>query len=319
MDPITLGIAAGTGLLTLWSLFDKGEEVTIRPGLITDVKTTSQAKTFGIKSVKSGGTKKSTLITPMDVDELSVKRTGALPGQAIAAQSAKWNTANNKIFARGQWFDMNGESKGSRAKRELLRFYANPPGAIRVVSKNVTFNQAWRARCPKADYPKFGPKDRSCRLSVLKPITGPKAQFRSFGKGMKDWFSVEAMQKRLEAAGAVVGAIFSQGKTFVAKDAKQRGKVTTALKNDWRLVKNSLKKLKDRKRAAAAIVESFGNEYRTQLGAANPHLITGGRVLISKRFMANPKTYEDLFKPGNSWPLIYNPPQNIDQKNWPNR
>jgi len=298
MEPITIAAVGVPAALTLYALFDKDEEVTIRPGVVLDVMKPKRAATLGLKPVKKPGILKATIVAPIGVNELTVARTGQLPSQAIAAQSAKWNTANNKINSRGQWFDMNRESKGGRYKRDKLRFYAKPPGAIRVVSNNVTFNQSWRARCPSADYPKYGRRDQSCRLSVLKPITGPKAHFKSFGKGMKDWFSVDAMRQRLEAAGAIVGAIFSQGKTFVAKDGKQRQKVTDAFKNDWRLAKNSLKSLKDRKRAAAAIVEGLGREYRTQLGAANPHLLQGGRVVISKRFMKNPQTYEDLSKPG---------------------
>jgi len=41
---------------------------------------------------------------------------------------------------------------------------------------------------------------------------------------------------------------------------------------------------------------------------ANPWLVKDGKLDIGPNYMSDPKTWEDLGKPGKSYPLIYNPP-----------
>jgi hypothetical protein len=320
MDPIT-----GTALTLLavsgYLVFDKDDEETIRPGVRVDVITSKKAeKAFAFKSVKKAGQlKKVAVVVAPDTQLLETRRTGPLPAQALACQKAKWDSPNNRIRSRGQWFDVGQGSKGWKHKRDRLRFYAKPAGAPRIISKSKTFNIAWMARCPLGWYPKYGRRDQSCRLDVLTPIIGPKAGLRAFGKGLARWFEPKAIAQRFKAAGVLTGAVFTAGGSLTVKGKKQIQQVVKTIKGDIRIVRNELKSKKQRKKAAAAIVETYGVEYRKQLAAANPHCIRGGRFDVSPRFMANPKTYADLFKPGKSWPVIYNPPPDISVNFWPNR
>jgi len=311
-------VAAAVGLRH----FTKEDEITIKPGLAIDVIPFKKVeKEFGLQA-GADTSKPMTevgIVKPLILNPLVHRKSGPLPAQAIAAQEAGWTTANNNIRSRGQWFDPNRTNKAGRKKRGKLRFYADPPAVARVVVKNVTFNICWMARASWADYPRFGPGDQSCRLKLLSPIIGPKAALKAFGKGLKKWFDPKLMEDRLRSGGIIASAIISGGQSFSVKGKKQIEQVTKTLKNDWRVKTNTLKGKRARKRAAAAMVEEFGANYRRQIGAANPWLMRGGRVDISPRFMANPKTYADLYKPGKSWPLIYNPPEDITQRDWPNR
>jgi len=245
------------------------------------------------------------------------KNSGPLPEQAIiaGAQNA-FNSKTNNIHTKGAWFNYGVYSSKFFQKIDKLRFYSRPPGPQYVVSNSDTANLCWAARCPDSWYPQYGYRNRSCRISELKRLIGFGAEVKSFFGGVKDLFA--ELPEILESAGLVAGAVATGGQSANVDAKGQIDQVEETIEGIIDAPAGWVNDIKARKKAAGALVTALMVQYREQIARANPWVIQDGKVVLGKRFKANPKTYADLYAPGNARPLLYSPPRDIEGA-WPNR
>jgi len=244
-------------------------------------------------------------------------KTGPLPEQAIQAYNGGRDKKLNNLHLKGQWFRYAVWSKTWFKKLDKMRFYANPPGINYVKSTSKKVNLCWMARCPDSWYPGYGSAaNRNVRLNPLDSLIGPKADLKAL------WGSVKALVGEVpeiaESAGLIAAGIASGGQSATQDTSGQVELLTETIEGVIDIPSGLIKGTKARKRAAKAIVTGIAMGYRRQLVKANPHLLNkDGKFDIGKRFMENPRTWEDLYKPGPARPLIYNPPKDLNTP-WPN-
>ena len=113
----------------------------------------------------------------------------------------------------------------------------------------------------------------------------------------------------LKAAGVVVTAIYSGGSSLTKSSGKQVDTVHDGVVAAFAPFKDAHGSAKDRTEMAYILVTAIRKQYIAQIMAANPWLVKDGKLDIGPNYTSNPKTWEDLGKPGNSYPLIYNPPE----------
>lgn len=247
-------------------------------------------------------------------------KSGPLPPQALAAAATSSFTKGgpNDLHMKGAWFKYGAYSSNFFEKIEVYRIYSNPPGTIQVRSESDTFNLCWAAQCPDAWYPQYGYKNRGVRMGILKKLTGPKADWQMLVGGLRDL--LQELPEMLETAGLIGAGVATGGQSVGQNPDQQVDQVLNTLEGIYDVGKGIGDSLGERKKAAAALVTSIGVEYRRRIAKANPWVLVNGQVKLGKRFMANPKTYADLYKPGKSRPLLYNPPTgSAFYSNWPNR
>jgi hypothetical protein len=246
--------------------------------------------------------------------------TGPLPAQAIAA----WNSPkkgrgrgrsawgkNNDLHKKGAWFRFATYSDKWDRKLEKLRYYSNPPGVLYVKksgTKAMAGNLAWMTRCPDSWYPGFGrAASLNIRLSGLKPWLGNKADWKEITGAVKK--SIEGIPDVVKAAGVVVAGIFTLGASTAAEPGEQVKSVSDGIKAAIAPFYGAGAGSDKRLDVARAVVTALRVQYINQLMDANPWAVKDGRLDIGKHYMADPKTWEDLFKPGKSRPLLFNPPK----------
>lgn len=230
--------------------------------------------------------------------------TGPLPPQALQAYADD----NNKLRSAGydRWFRWAKFSKKTKKKIDKLRFYANPPGLQFRTSKSDVNNLCWMARCPSAWYPKHGGgNDRNCRVDAIDQWLSPKAGWKTFTGALGQAF--EALPAIVEGAGVVAGGVTTGGGSIASDPGASVGTVVDALKAALTPIGNTGKSISKRQDAADAVLMVLIAMYRRQMMLANPHAVRNGELVVGKYFMENPKTFEDLAKPGKARPLLFNP------------
>lgn len=226
-----------------------------------------------------------------------------LPAQALEAYADKNNKLRSAGF--GRWFRWAKFSKGTRRKVDKIRFYAKPPGALYFKSKDDNANLAWMARCPEAWYPKHGHRDQSCRVDVLSPFIGPKADLQTIGAWFKG--AAENIPKMAEYA-KVIGEGISTGGGSVAKDpALAMDQVKSFISDSMAPYAKANASRKEKLAGAETLLQTMLRLYVRQMKLANPHAVINGKFNVGKHYMENPKTFGDLSKPGKARPLLYNP------------
>lgn len=239
--------------------------------------------------------------------------TGPLPKQALLAAASKEYGPNNDIHKKDHWFQFGRYSDDWFAKRALLRFYASPPSTKFVVQKIHHRNVCWMARCPDSWYPGAGKAQlKNCRVSAISQWIGPKADWKSWTEAFKS--SVKGIPQVLKAAGVVVAAIFSFGGTALVKTGKQVDTVSAGVKAALKPIGDVGRSWKKRLEASEAMIRGINNAYLAQMKDANPYCVRADGVFdTSKRYLANPKTWDDLrvarLGEPTDYPLLYNPPK----------
>lgn len=170
-------------------------------------------------------------------------------------------------------------------------------------AKNAWLNNGWLAFAPKKLQPGYGKAaKRNVRLNALDPIFGPKADVKAIFGAIGDVLS--NVPQILESAGAIGKAIGTQGAT----SAEAIDPTIEALKDLLNEAKGIVKKGKARAAAANAIVSTIITGYRAQLMAASPWVVRDGKLDMSKTYLKDPRTYGDLAKRGNAYPILWIPP-----------
>ena len=257
--------------------------------------------------------------------------TGPLPRQALEAWNAKKKGKSrtklqklrrsafgpkNDIHKKDAWFRFGTYSKRGPAKKlfrdkiDKLRYYSDPSGALFVRKSGDAAragNLCWMARCPRKWYPGFGrAKTKNIRLPGLKPWLGPKADWNSVKGAFKK--SIQDVPAVLKAAAVVVAGIYSGGSSLTKNSGKQVDTVHDGVVAAFAPFKDAKGSAQERTEMAYILVTAIRKQYIAQIMDANPWLVKDGKLDIGPNYMSDPKTWEDLGKPGKSYPLIYNPP-----------
>jgi hypothetical protein len=245
--------------------------------------------------------------------------TGPLPKQAVQAWNAKKKGKRksksaygpkNDIHKKGTWFRFATYSDKWDRKLAKIRYYAKPNGALYVRkhgSAAKVGNLCWMARCPNSWYPGYGrAKALNVRLPALKSLLGPKADWKTLGSSFKS--SIKAIPAVLKAAAVVVAGIYSGGSSFTKNSKKQVETVEDGIKGAIEPMKVAGNQSDTRVKASRVIVTAIRKQYILQMMDANPWAVKNGKLDIGANYMSNPQTWEDLFKPGDARPLLFNPP-----------
>lgn len=302
-------IALGLGALALAG----GGQGTKNTGVVGPIEPSNPEPAIKLK-VKTVSTSKA----PMPGH--TIKPTNApLPAQALAAIDAGgYRKGVNSIRAAGQWVRFATFSPKFHYRHRNMRVWSKPAGAYKIKVEDRALALAWMMQCPSKWYLKYGYRDRSARLDVLKKFIGPGADFKIITGGAEDLLS--ELPDLIESAGLVAGAVASGGASASQDPMGQIGQVTETLKDLGGIIKNA--KSANAKRSAAAKVAflAIARQYLDRVKQANPHAVKNGKLVLSKSFKKEPKTYADLWEPGNARPILYNPPLGWHfEKEWPNR
>ncbi len=244
-----------------------------------------------------------------------VKLTGPLPPGAMAA----WNATkhgkrskrssygpDNDIHKKGSWLRFATYSENWDKKHEKMRFYAKPPGVLFIKSTDKVFNLAWMMRCKPNMYPGYGrAARRNCRLNQLDPWLGPKADWNTVKGLVKD--SMDAIPELVKGAGVIVAGVTSGGQSLKTDPAGQVDQIISGIKSGLEPIGDTGGNVKKRLASGRVVVDVIGNAYVQQLLDGNPWILRNGKFDIGKNYMPDPKTYEDLYRPGNARPLLWNP------------
>lgn len=239
--------------------------------------------------------------------------TGELPEQARLAGMASKFGPNNDIHRKDAWFCFGSYSDRWFSKRARLRFYAKPPSAKFVVQTTHHRNVAWMARCPEQWYPGHGKaRPGSCRVDAITRWIGPKAEWKAWTEAFKT--SIDGIPDVLKAAGVVVGAIFSFGGTALVKTEKQVDTVSKGITAALEPIGDVGRSWRKRLEASEQMIRAINDRYLAQMKDANPWCVRADGVFdTSKRYLKNPRTWEDLrvARQGEQtgYPLLYNPPR----------
>jgi hypothetical protein len=246
--------------------------------------------------------------------------TGPLPQAARDAWNAKKHGRgrsrsaygkNNDIHKKDGWFRFATYSDKWDRKHEKIRYYAKPNGALYVRKHGkaaMVGNLCWMARCPDSWYPGYGrAKALNVRLPALKPLLGPKADWKTLSNSVKT--SIKNIPAVLKAAAVVVAGIYSGGASVQKNPEKQLDTVGKGIKGAIEPMADAGKESDSRVGAGRVIVTAIRKQYILQMMVANPWAVKNGKLDLGRHYMADPKTWEDLFKPGKSRPLLYNPPK----------
>lgn len=281
----------------------------------------SRADSPTMREIKSAQ-KKATLVGGLKLSggtakERQVIPTGPLPAQAIAAYNSKKKGkgrsrsaygSKNDIHKKGTWFRFATYSDKWDRKLEKIRYYAKPNGALYVKKTSKPGNLAWMARAPKSWYPGYKKaKALNVRFPGVEPWLGPKADWSTVKGAFKK--SVQGIPAVVKAAGVVVAGVYSGGSSLTKDTAKQGKAVEDGIKAAIAPMYGAGKGSDRRIDAAREVVTALRSQYLKQMMDANPWAVKNGKLDIGKHYMANPKTWEDLFKPGKSRPLLFNPPE----------
>jgi hypothetical protein len=251
---------------------------------------------------------------------------GPLPASALRA----WNAPrkgkrkkrssygkDNDIKKRASWFRFATYSSNFAKKRELIRFYSDPPGALFLRSKNQHHNIAWMARCRPDWYPGYKKAARrNCRVDPLKLWLSPKADWDTFKGIFSD--SVEAIPQIIEGAGVIAGGVTSGGASLSQDPQGQAEALIDSIKSSLKPIGNTGKSVSKRLDAADVVVSNLMRAYIQQMKEANPWAILkndqgNSTFNVGANYHPKPKTYEDLFdrswvgKKGAARPLLWNP------------
>lgn len=270
-------------------------------------------KATRLKSVKKKGTDNTG--NEQDVP------TGPLPAEALAAynspkkgkgRSRSAYGPKNDIHKKGSWFRFATYSDKWDRKLNKLRYYSGPrTGALYVRKAGSTAkvgNLCWMARCPDGWYPGKGKaKALNCRVPGLTAWLGPKADWKTLSSAFKT--SIKNIPAVLKAAGVVVAGIYSGGASVQKNPEGQLKTVGNGIKGVAEPYKDMGNESDARLGAARALITGIRKQYILQMMDANPWAVKDGKLDIGKHYMADPKTWEDLGKPGKSRPLLFNPPK----------
>lgn len=245
--------------------------------------------------------------------------TGPLPKQATDAynrgKSGKGRKRSayggaNDLKKRGKWFRFATYSDKWDTKLDHLRYYGDPPGAIFVTKKGTAAragNLAWMCRCKSSEYPGAGKAAyKNVRTKSINPWVGRGSDWEALGNFFKT--SIKNIPSVIKGAGVVVAGIFSGGKSLQDSPEDQIGTVSAAIKDALEPLGDVGGSVSKRRDAARVVVTEIRKAYLRVMMDANPWAVKNGKLDISASYMEDPKTWEDLGKPGNARPLLFNPP-----------
>jgi len=287
-------------------------------GLLATALLVAEPKSETLQTIEAERRKNARLVGPLQkvnprFPNAPFFPTGPLPKQALLAAASKKFGRNNDIHKKDAWFKFGAYSQDWFKKRALLRFYASPPSLKFVVQEVHHRNVCWMARCPDSWYPGYRKAQlRNCRVSAISRWIGPKADWKSWSEAFKS--SVQGIPDVVKGAGVVVAAVFSFGATALVKTGPQVDAVSKGVEAALAPIGDVGRSWKKRLEAAEAMIRGINNAYLAQMKAANPYCVRADGVFdTSKRYLANPKTWDDLrvAKLGEpmDYPLLYNPPK----------
>jgi len=297
--PLILLGSLGLGLGLTVALADEADDV-------PDIKLPKIAGT--LKTLDTGLAVGDAASTDKAKDRPWIKLSGPLPQAALDAYGSKSKSYDN-MRGKDGWVRFALFSKNWQKKSKKIRIYARPPGALFKVSKNRTKNIATMFRAPSSMYPKYpkaSRKKRNARWNAVDRYLSPKADWNTFTGLVEDSFA--GLDEILEGAGVVAGAIGSGGASVGADVSGQVDAVSDAIKASLAPIGNVGRSVGKRLDAAGVIVGALMAEYVRELAEGNPWAVKNGKLDLGKNYKKNPRTYEDLFAKGGSYPLLYNPP-----------
>lgn len=254
-----------------------------------------------IPSSKFATFKIRTLKVPSSTSPLLLKASKFKTGTPPKPKPKPLGFVAGKSLSRGHWTNLGSVISYRRFKK--IRFYASPPGALRLVSRSRTNNFIWYTMCPSKWKPGYKrAKRKNVRISLLKPLLGPRADWKTLTGTIGDM--VKTIPGIVKSAAEVGGAVASAGATAASVDVEGIiENATASLKAAGGIVSKS----RARVDAANAIVRAIFAVYYQELRDANPHLVKKGALDLGKNYMKNPKTTADLSAPGSSYPWVYLP------------
>jgi len=232
-------------------------------------------------------------------------QTGTPQPPPPAAVKPLGDLGSGSSLKRNRWVSV-GKIKGDRKLKRLLRklrFYSNPPGALYLKSTSYTFNFIWKAMAPSYWQPGHGrAKRRNVRMGPLKPLLGPKADWKTLTGTLED--IIEKVPAIVEGAAQIGGAAATGGAGAGAVDVQ--GITNTAI-DTIKAAGGIISKTQARIDAADAVVGAIWSVWLREFRDANPHVIKSGRVDLGKNYKSSPKTTADLSAPGDSYPWVFVP------------
>lgn len=223
---------------------------------------------------------------------ISAQKESFAPTRELAAI---FSGASSSKLKRGFWVNLD---KADDPKRQFIRVYSNPHGTIRENLTSFADYVAWRTMAPANEQPGAvkGARKRSARVAWLVDVIGPGATAELALEGLKEGGSIAT-----GIAGTVgrgLGGDIAGMATGIAGTIAQLGSVIAKLSSD---------KAK-KKRIARALIDEVLLAYFERIAMFNPHIRRAdGTIDVSKRYKKNPKTWGDLFAPGNARPVVYIP------------
>lgn len=207
----------------------------------------------------------------------------------------------SRSLKSGTYVDFGEVRKWKRFSK--VRFYAHPPGALRLVSRRVPWNFTWYIASPANHRTYYKRRRRNVRVGAIAPLLGPKADWKTLTGTIK---KVAAnLPDIIEQAGLIGGAVASGGATASTIDPGQILDTAGRLLEDAGSIADTIKA---RLRAADAVI---GAMYAAKVNAilrVNPHLRRrAGGLDLSPSYKANPRFKAELGMRGDAYPTILIP------------
>lgn len=287
---------AAAALAGAAALSNSSDERVITPATIGPLKAIAK---MGIIGATTAGPKLSGPLPQAALEAWNAPKSGR--GRRRSAYGPK-----NDIHKRASWLRYATYSKRFHYKLDVNRIYSDPPGALRLISKDNARNLAWMMRCRSDWYPGYGKaQPRNIRLDAVKQYLSPKADWDTFKGLFKD--TIDSLPAVIEGAGVITAGVTSGGASLQKNPKEQADAVFDSIKSALAPIGNVGESISKRLEAAEIIYLAFADAYIGQVMAANPHAVRNGRLDIGKHYHDEPRTYEELGQEGGSRPLLWNP------------
>jgi len=242
-----------------------------------------------------------------------------LPPQALAAYAAKGYVKNvNSIRNHGAWFRFATFSDKFHYRTRNMRIQSKPQGAYSIKVTDPELSIPWMMRCKDKHYLKYGHRDREARLDVLRKLIGPAADAKLLIGTIED--VLDELPEIMESAGLIAQGVATQGASVGNDPAGQIGQIVETVKRIGKGIGNIRSNNRKRSKAAVAIAYGLAQGFVLEAARANPWAMKDGKLDLGKHYKPDPKTWADLWAPGNARPLLYNPPAGrAIEGEWPNR
>lgn len=205
-----------------------------------------------------------------------------------------WGGARTNKIKRKHWVNAD---KADDPKRQFIRIYSDPPGAI--FRKLSTFEDyfTWRALAPSQWQPGAISKiKRNARVPELAPVIGPGADIKDAEQVIKQAAALANSIAGVAAGGATANPVAMA--TGIAALVEQAAGIITG----------QIGKATKKKTVADAILSGTKATFKARIGMFNPHIVrSDGSLDFSKRYKKNPRTWGELFEAGNARPTVYVP------------